>query len=230
MDLEKMIIEIRKNNSIVKVERFFDDGSQDEKGIDFLDLIGILSESTFGSHYLNLGELPGGYLRGAIDVGDLSSFLVAIQLAPEKRILPFFGEEHIVPFPELLFLFKVVKGRTVKSEVYALTNKKGEKVIAKYPFGNVHDGGSICWGRNVLPHLDKIKDTEKLIGLFLGSSTNNDLYSVGKNVIQKKEFVNQKGLILEAEKKSKFPHSWLVATRITMKSRVNQFFSEVEKG
>lgn len=230
MGLEKLKIEMRKGSHIAKVESFYDDGSRDEKGMVYTDLIGILSESTTGSRYLNFGELPGGYLRGAVDISNSSSFLAAIRLAPEKRILPFFGEEHIVPFPELLFLFKVISGKAIKSEVYALVYKEGESVIAHYPFGNVHDNGSICWGRTTLPHLNNIKGTEKLIGLFFGSDTNNDLYSVGTNVIQKKEFVNQKGLILEVEKRKKFPHNWLIATRVTMKNKVEQFFAEAEEG
>lgn len=230
MGLEKMKIEIRKGNDIAKVESFYDDGSRDERGLKYTDLVGILSESTAVSRYLNFGELPGGYLRGAVDIGNSSSFLVAIRLAPGKRILPFFGEEHIVPFPELLFLFKVTNGRPLKSEVYALVCKEGENVIAHYPFGNVYDSGSICWGRNTLPHLDSIKDTEKLIGLFFGSDTNNDLYSVGKNVIKKKEFMNQKGLILAAKKRKKYPDNWLIATRVTLKNKVEQFFAETEEG
>lgn len=209
-DIVKMVIELVNGTDLAKVTRKFTDNSEDIKWISLLDMVRILEDSTVGESYMEIGELPFGYVRGAKDVMDPSTFLIVLKYPAEKRILTYYDEEMLVPFPELLFEFMVTKGKIMMSNVFAIIHEQGKDFLANYPFGNVHAGGAVCWGRNVLPVINNMKEIELVIGLFFGSITNNDLYTVGMNVKKTKGFVNQKGLLLALEGKVTFPQKWLV--------------------
>lgn len=225
-DIVKLTIEIINDSALAKVSQEFTDNSKEEKWISLSDVVQILNNSKVGNSYLDLGELPFGYVRGARDVFDASTFLVVMIYPAEKRILTYYGEEMVIPYPELLFEFKVIGGRVVHSGVFSVIHESGEDYLANYPFGNVYGSGEICWGSNVLPNVRSMKDIELIVGLFFGAVTNNDLYRPGSNIKGLKKFTNQKGLLCALEKHEIFPLKWLVKRNKTVNEQVESFFSK----
>lgn len=220
--------ELNAGTDFVKVTRNFVDKNTDEKWIPMSDMLTLLMNSTTGNRYVEIGELPFGYIRGAKDVGTMDTFLVALKLPPEKRLLIYYDEDYLVPFPELLFEVAVKNGKVQSSKVFSILHKQGKDLMASYPFGNVYADGRICWGTNNLPAISEMKQTELILGMFFGASTNNDLYpGGGGNALLKEAFTNQKGLILELVKRNKFPEKWLItkSPMRTLEEEIEMFFN-----
>ena len=114
-DIVKMVIELVNGTDLAKVTRKFN--SEDIKWISLLDMVRILEDSTVGESYMEIGELPFGYVRGAKDVMDPSTFLIVLKYPAEKRILTYYDEEMLVPFPELLFEFMQSSMNKVKTSL-----------------------------------------------------------------------------------------------------------------
>lgn len=219
--------ELNAGTDFVKVTRNFVDKNTDEKWIPMSDMLTLLMNSTTGNHYVEIGELPFGYIRGAKDASTMDTFLVALKLPPEKRLLIYYDDEYLVPFPELLFEFAVKNGKVQSSKVFSILHKRGKNLMASYPFGNVYSDGTICWGTNILPAISEMKQTELILGMFFGASTNNDLYLGGSSALLKEVFMNQKGLILELVKRKKFPEKWLItkSPMRTLEEEMEMFFN-----
>ena len=216
VNLVEMNIRIKNDSDFVDICRSFEDGSMAEKKVLMEDLVAIINNSVASNSYVPIGSLPYGYYNGLINPFDSSTFKAALIMPAEKRILTYYNEEHLVPFPDLLFLFTAERGIMTKSRVFSIVNKKNQRLVANYPYGNVHENGSICWGANGLPKISSMKGVEQILSLFFGSPTNDDLYEAGKSVIKKKEFLNQRGLILKAEEEQEFPEKWLKLTGCTL--------------
>lgn len=224
-ELENVSIYMDRLSEYVRINRSFTDGSQDLKHILLPELIKMLNGTMQGTGNVLIGEIPYGYYKGAINPCDISTFQVAIIMPAEKRVLNYFEDEHIVPFPELLFLFRAEGGRIISSKLYSIIQSRGQKMIAAYPFGNVFDNGNICWGTNRLPEVSNMKEVEQILSLFFAAVTNDHLYSAGSNVIKKEEFYNQRGLILALKKKQKFPVGWLKSYHESVEETVNMFIN-----
>ncbi len=222
--MESMSVYFRSDTDLVTVNRAFKNGDEDSKTMYLLDFVNALTNSVGKTCYTELGEMPYGYFRGSINPSDTSNFKVAVIIPQDKRILTYFGEEHLVPFPELLFQFTVKSGRIKDSYVYSLVSSKGSRKVAHFPYGNVYDDGRICWGTNILPRVENMKAIERIVDLFFGSETNDDLYTVGRNIIKREQFFNQRGLILAAEGRKKFPSRWLKLYNLLLNDVVDVFF------
>lgn len=196
------------------------DGQQIRKKGRIDQFIGILQSSSDSCKFRRIGKYPEGLIDFAI--GEQPGTFKAVFLVPESvRILSFFGDELLVPFPETVFFMTSVNGRIVDSKVHA---KHGEN-LCHYPFGNVYDDGKICWGQNKLPNILHLEDMKKVPALFFGGDTNNDLYRPGKNVIKKKEFTMQRGLVNALLPLEVFPKDWLVSCHKTMSSMVDDYLN-----
>lgn len=159
-----------------------------------------------------IGRIPEGFYDGHSDARR-GVYEAIIYVPAGIRPLLFSGyEEHlIIPFPSLVFYFRTKMGKITVSKVFATKDKilTDNTVLYGYPFGNVHDDGRICWGGNVLPNIKQLADFEKVIELFLGAGTNNDLYrNVGG--------VTQELLLKKLKGKSSFPNKWLVPSNYTV--------------
>lgn len=223
VDLVEMNIRIKSDCEFVDISRSFEDGSVAGKKVLMTDLVAIINNSLASNSHMPIGQLPYGYYNGSINPFDSSSFKVALIMPGEKRILTYYQEEHLVPYPDLLFLFAAVRGKVNISKVFSIVNKGKQRLAARYPYGNVYEDGKICWGSNGLPTVYEMKGVEQVLSLFFGSLTNDDLYAAGTCVIKKKEFLNQRGLILKAEKEQKFPEKWLISTGYTVDEMVKSF-------
>lgn len=222
--MESMSVHFKKDIDLVTVCRVFKNGDEDNKTMSLLDFVNALTSSLENVCYTDLGELPFGYYRGSISPTNAATFKVAVTIPQDKRILSYYGEEHLVPFPELLFMFKVKSGKITDSRVYSVINSKSSRKVAHYPYGNVYNDASICWGSNVLPRVENMKGIERIIDLFFGSETNDHLYTAGRNIIKRDQFYNQRGLILAAEGRKIFPVKWLISKEYSLIEVVNNYF------
>lgn len=223
--MESMSVYFKNDTDLITVYRVFENGEEDSKTMNLTDFVSALTDSIGKTCFTELGEIPFGYFRGSINPCDTSSFKVAVIIPQDKRILSYYNEDHLVPFPELLFLFNVKSGWVNKSYAYSLVSSKNRKIVAHYPYGNVYDDGRICWGLNHLPRVENMKGIEHIVDLFFGSETNDHLYAAGTNIIKREEFFNQRGLILAAEGRKRFPAKWLKSYHLLLNEVTDGFFN-----
>lgn len=148
-----------------------------------------------------LEQMPKGYLNAAYQ--SPGNFKVWIALEETKRSMLYYGKAEYIPFPGLIFELEVMNSKVVTSNLFSYigTAKEGMKLY-NYPFGNVYDEGKICWGNMNLPAIMTLKDTEKIINMFLASETNNDLF-------RNRKFQTQRALIEDIKDKDLFPKEYL---------------------
>lgn len=178
------------NLNAVSVVIYNDDRSAEEKTVSTDDFIRALNAGTVSDGKISrIGALPEGFFDGGYEIVS-GKFEAIIHVPAGLRPLMYFDKVYTIPFPDLCFYFKSENGKVIASKVFALKERiKKTSQLFHYPFGNVYNGGSICWGGNVpeIPAITCMKDFEKVITLFFGAVTNNDLYQAPKMVVDGKE-------------------------------------------
>ena len=115
-----------------------------------------------------------------------------------------------------MFYIKEERNRITKSLLYAVVDKNltDESKLYHYPYGNVYRDGRICWGSNSLPQISSLADFERVINLFFGAKTNNDLYEPPKVKHEEHEYApSQLELISLMEREDEFPEKFLKTAR-----------------
>ncbi len=146
------------------------------KKVSVEDYIKIINSSIIGDSKKRIGKLPIGYYDGKISSNGYS---VIISMPAGICPLSYYNTTFLIPFPRLVFYFKVEEGRIFESYVYASVDEEltDESVLYHYPFGNVYQCGSICWGGNCFGgECDKMSSLNSVISLFYTSPTNDDLW------------------------------------------------------
>jgi len=213
-------IHIEKGSSYADVTVHYEGGRVESYSVKDVDVVEVFNVC-YKPDASRLGQLPDGYVD-ALYV-DSENFKVCIEVPAGIRNITYYGDVFFIPFPALLFRLTVSKGKIVSSKVVAELNG----YCYCYPFGNVYTDGRICWGSTALPKITCLSDVNQVIQLFFGSETNNDLYSAGRNVPNKKQYVNQRGLFEFLEKKLKFPKRDLIPTFPWRKSEfINQMMTD----
>lgn len=203
--MAETIIDARFEGQVVTFTVKKNDGQQIRKKVRIDQFIDLIKTATNSCRFRRIGPIPDGLVD--FSIGDRAGYIKAVFSVPAGvRMLPYYGEIFTVPFPETVFFLSTQSGRIVESKVFA---KKGN-LLYHYPFGNVYSDGRICWGGTSLPSVQAIADLKKIPALFYGGDTNNDLYTVGTNVIRKEIFVHQRGLIHALKELQEFPAEWLV--------------------
>lgn len=220
--------------SFMKAQFTIDEESPEKVQVEFIDSSGNVAvrkrKSILYDHFvsilqgcttmkeemLHVGQLPIGYLDGVIG---LESFICAVTVEGGIKPLQYYNDNYMIPFPKLLFIAKCSKGILKSSAVYAIKDEKvtGDSKLFHYPYGNVYDKGAICWGSNTIHDVFHLKDMERIISLFFGSSTNDDLWKVGVNVIVKDNSqILQRGLLEYLKGQEQFPEEMLVTYGLTV--------------
>lgn len=198
-----LTISIKQNTNLATVITNRCDGTAEQRKVNLLELTNALN-ATYKQE-LNgelLGAFPNGYLESRYNCP--GNFSIWISLPQEKYTLMYYGKPYHIPFPSLLFYFKVVNTNVVKSYLYAVKDKAAPGIMLyHYPFGNVYADGHICWGNTQLPHITTLKDTERLIEIFFMSDTNDDLFDSSRKKTQRQ---------LLHSLKEQFPVSELIQT------------------
>lgn len=135
-----------------------------------------------------IGEIPFGYYNGAIAIchKKLKADIVTV-LPASMQMMQYENTRYDVCVPSLVFSFHVDKGRLEKTRVFVLKDAKpaDDSMLYRYPFGNVHDDGEVCWGSNELPDIHEIKRLEMVMTLFIQGQCNSDLYHSEKCIGEK---------------------------------------------
>jgi hypothetical protein len=128
--------------------------------------------------------------QGMVDLwyGQDTDFRVSIFVPGDLRPTAYLSakNEKMLPYPNLLFMFKVEGGNISRSSVFAVKVSRARALqddtkLYKFPYGNVWgDSGSICWGSNsgAVRH-KSLSDMEGVIATFFNAVMNNDLYKPG---------------------------------------------------
>lgn len=185
------------------------------KRINYNDFVKIINNSQIVEKMLRIGKLPSGFYDGNIDVNG-GGFECLIVVPEGIKPLMYYESLFTVPFPSLLFYFKVRDGRVVSSSVHAMVseNVNDKTLLYKYPFGNVDEDGTICWGKNIVNKINDLRSIEKAVSMFFGSPTNDDFWSVENIKIPSTDSrVLQRGLIESLVGKKRFPDKILVPTQ-----------------
>lgn len=219
MEVKKIILTIKNDSPNISACIRYSDDSEEEKEITYNRLIEVINYSTLEAEYIRIGDLPVGYVDSSIGTKG-NSFNVIVRVPANIRIMSYFGDNYLIPFPETVFFLRAKKGELQAGcSVFAIReSERNESNIQlyNYPFGNVYSEGEICWGNISFPYIENMKAAEKCIALFYEAETNDDLYQVGKNVVKQMEFVHQRGLIEALRDKDKFPDEWLVPAQRTL--------------
>lgn len=182
------------------------------KEILFRDFLNMINESYISQGMIHLGKLPRGYYDGRIDVNE-NGFECLVVVPEGIKPIIYYDKVYTIPFPSLLFFFRIQSGILKYSNVYALKkdNVDDNDYVYHYPFGNVHSDGSICWGSNTVNGIRNFREVEKAVSMFFGCSTNDDLWERNRiNVSDKDPRILQRGLIESLMGQKKFPLELLV--------------------
>lgn len=157
-----------------------------------------------------LGRMPFGYFDGAIrmEQGKFSAEVVAV-LPASKQIVTYEKTKYDICMPSLVFSFKVQEERLAETKVFTIKDDipKEKSRLYRYPFGNVFDSGSVCWGNNCIPRIKDLKGLEMIMTLFIQSPCNDDLYNSEKCIGVKELPLRQ--LLQNLKDKNVFPEEYL---------------------
>lgn len=212
-------------NSTFKSELIFDklgqalfrcellrDGKVSVKNLGFDDYLKLLDDSRETDlQYQPIGTIPEHYFAG--EIGQMNSFKVVLVYPGQKRALAYGGEHFYISFPAVAFYFEYRRGTRKEAKCFALSSDAptSGSLLYHYPFGNVGNGGGICFGNIHLPQVNCMADTEKVVDCFFDSITNTDLYHS-----QNSAGLSQGELITYVSKRKKYPKNMLVSTNSTI--------------
>lgn len=160
-----------------------------------------------------IGKLPQNYYDGSIRRSD-SGYLDAdvILTIPKNKMRTVYEDtEYMIPYPALLFKFKIRKNRISETQVYALKGNRWDdkSILFNYPFGNVNTHSHIvCWGSNSLPEITELRKLDVVCSLFYNAPCNNDYFSMERST--KLKYSNVRGLFEKIKDTEQFPEEILV--------------------
>lgn len=207
--------------NLVEVEITTDDYVVQRKTVSYNDFVASLSASSVRSEdYITLGAMPQGYYSGKISAANEYNFECVVIVPEGNRCLMYYETAMIIPFPEIVFKFTVIQGNLTMS--YCFAHIQGDDNLYRYPFGNVYPDGKICWGRTKIPAIDRLCDLDKVVELFFGSKTNDDLFSPGDNVKKNERTITQRGLVTSLNSSTEeFPKELLVQSKMLLSMLAN---------
>lgn len=179
-------------------------------------------EGESSNTYRHTALLPSNLI--ALRLGKKEGSFIAFFFIPaKKQPLNLYGNRNIIPFPSLLFEFAVENDYCTRPVVYAVKEDTIDELteLYHYPFGNVYSDGRICFGSNNLKDIKEPADCLKLISLFFGCETNNDLWDIKQNVSKKGSFVlTQAGLVEYIKTQDKYPADLLESHNQILKDKL----------
>jgi hypothetical protein len=164
----KLVVEINDGSSEAVVKFQNKDGVA-TKTVSVAALLAELSRDM----EITTGVLPSGTKFYA---GTKNSYRIGIQVQAKVRTADFTLHEvgtrkMTVPFPEILFVFCVKEKRIIESTLYACVPPIGRTYdrLYRFPFGNVWENGSICWGNAIHPEIGEPIVLDSVVSRFFTS-------------------------------------------------------------
>lgn len=176
----------------------------------FVQIINSASYPT--EEFFMLGTLPKGYVNGKISLQRQDTFEVVLSLPKGVYPLVYFGETRMIPYPALVFKFRVKSGKLNQGWCVA---KREDGTLCRYPYGNVYDNTHICWG-NLEKGCKSLGVADVLISYFLVGGTNNDMFHVPSTEKGKPIFKDVPHFLKNMETKKTFPERYLTPLSVTM--------------
>jgi hypothetical protein len=194
------------------------EGIKKIKNVSFSDLIKELNSHVSG---FNSGILP----RGVKFIKEAKEYTyVAIETLPNVKTFNYYnGSKNNtvnMPFPPLLFIFKVNGNKIIDVRVFALSNTllSFNDTLYSFPFGNIYNDGRVCWGSAKIDFSFKsYLHLLSIMATFLGSSFNGDLFIKGAEDIGGHKIDSFLSLVGALKDKPEFPISYLVNSGNTIK-------------
>ncbi|MFX3637308.1 MAG: hypothetical protein ACE3L7_01530 [Candidatus Pristimantibacillus sp.] len=147
-----------------------------------------------------------------------------IEIPPHQR-KAFYHEAVIedVPIPRLIFGFVLVKGEN-KYALYEVlvgaleqhTQTSEDAEVCFYPYTNVDNRFSVCWGTTQLPSIERVSQLRSMSELFF-NSPNSDCYYDSANVSQ----LPYRDLV-ESLRGKEFPDTYLKKTGLKLSEWITQ--------
>ena len=189
------------------------------KPISVSDLILALSREM----EMSTGVLPCGTRFFS---GTKQAYTIGVQVPSGTRAAQFdIGDGGLklmtIPFPELLFVFKVDNDRldTTESSLFACLPPIGrpQDPLYFFPFGNVWENGGICWGDVHIPTIDELVVLDSVVAKFLSSIFSGHLvHGTAMFVPPDPEVVNLRTLLEHLQGKQFFPDGTLKQSNVTL--------------
>lgn len=209
-----MVITLNEDNEAIV--SLHEGGVIKEKCIHTDDLSAILAKQ----HTMNTGILPPNtrYFQG-----NNTNYIIAIE-APAKmrRFLlhsntqqremgdKYKPKQLNIPFPHCLFTFKISNKILSDTWVHCLESRllSPNDILKTFPFGNVYDNGSVCWGQIAYNDINSPIDLIAKISMFFDAPFNGDL--TDRSTFNKKDGLNNFWELVDYLKdKEKFPTNLL---------------------
>lgn len=175
--MEKLTAIINKNEPHHVVLELLDEGGHVlNKKVKFNTFLKIIQKSSSqDAHGIAIGKMPNGYYNACVYE---DGFKVIVSVPAGIFPFQYFEEIFTIPFPRLVFKFTCKEGRVVTTGCYAAKDEvlTDQSELFHYPFSNVYEDGHICWGRNEIPKIECLADIDKLVNIFYGAPSNNDLW------------------------------------------------------
>lgn len=116
--------------------------------------------------------------------GSPMKFSIGIETPPMIREIKYksnnstFVEKFIVPLPPTLIVFRVNESEVVDTKIVALEKPifSINDSVFRFPFGNTHNTGGVCWGHVDLPSVNNMFALSVCISMFFESEYNGDLF------------------------------------------------------
>lgn len=172
----ELIIKMKGESNEAEVVLTANDGSKNHKTVGIDDIISNLTSS----FKLSTGLLPrstrffsgspNDYIIGIEEPSKIRRFARRDEKASTTQIR--------IPFPICFFIFNVKGNRVQKSNVFATRSSilKEDDQLYRFPFGNVYNDGSICWGSNKLGVINSPLSLVGVIATFYDVPFNGDLF------------------------------------------------------
>ncbi|OME69177.1 hypothetical protein BK120_33895 [Paenibacillus sp. FSL A5-0031] len=149
---------------------------------------------------------------------------------PAHKRTAFYHEAVLkgVPFPRIVMVFKL---QLQKKELHIMDVYVGalasdainieDAAVYFYPYTNVKEDFSVCWGGQQLPIIERISQLSTFPDLFFNSPNSDCYYHSANN--SKKTYRELVGLL----KGKKFPDEYLKATGYTFQEWIKKFTSSI---
>lgn len=192
------------------------------KTVSIVELLAELSRDM----EITTGILPTGTKFYA---GTKNAYRIGIQVPSKVRAADFTLHEvgtrkMTVPFPEILFMFEIKDKRIMESGLYACVPPVGRPYdrLYRFPFGNVYENGTVCWGNAVHPEIGEPIVLDSVVSRFFTSVFSGHIVN-GTNMFYPPEgVVNLRTLLEHLSGKDHFPDQILKPSNLTVGTAMTQ--------
>jgi hypothetical protein len=158
--------------------------------------------------FYNIPSVPTNFYRGGIS-RDSDTFWVSLTVPARRHqyICDLTGEIFNLPYPSLLFVLLVKKGRA-DGHVFCYTDNEvtEQTKLYHYPYGHVSSDGHICMG-SCSANIPSIERSNDYVDSFFNGRDAGHYYTPGMMARPHVPLRELVGMVME---KGEFPSSWLL--------------------